>query len=390
MPVSQECPLRIKWPNRGGDQVPRRVLSYTIDTGYLTSTDAFELEVFETDPVRLEKLLWEPVELEVDGCQQLIGRIERVERGYAGQHTAKLSGRDYLAELVEGHVDPGVKLDKGKLLADGIKLICSPYGVTSVVASEDVKVRDLRSGYSVKTGKSAPQISSLKLEDLTPDAGQGCFDFANKIAAHHGLTIQPSDKRSELLLAAPNFDQTPSLTLWRADRQGNLAQGQLTEDGSRTPTFVLSAGEQGNPGKSAKPIAANFGLGTVQPFSQLSSAYAVTDRRLPGKSGAIEFAKLYRLFYWKDRDARNQAQLERGLARALADRLKELLVYHATLIGHKDAKTGAIPTVDTTIQVDDDWTGVHEQLWVARRTLRWKPGEDSADVECWKLGALQL
>lgn len=393
--ASQDCPLRIKWPNRGDDQCLRRVTSYRIDTGYMTSTDEFSFEVYDDDPVRLRSLLWEPVELTVDGCPQLIGRIESVERGRI-PNFAVISGRDYLADLVEGHADPGIKIAANQTLPDAIKLICSPYGITSVVSSEEAKMRDARTGINVKTGKASPEISSLKLKEVVPkvesnDTGQGCFEFANRIAGHHGLTIQPGRTRSELVLSEPNYDQDPSLTLWRSDKKGNIASGTSVENGARTPTCVLASGEQGEAGKSAKPIAANFGLNSVAAFKQLSDSYSVTERRLPGKSGAIEFGKLYRLFYFKDRDAKTQAQIERGLARALADRIKELLVYHATLIGHKDAKTLAIPAVDTTVQVDDDWCDVHEQLWIARRTLRWRSGvEDAVDIECWKLGAVTL
>lgn len=393
MSGESECPLRVSWPNRGADQVPRVVLSYHLDSGYLTSTDAFTLDVYDEKPERLRDLCWEPVELAVDGCPQLIGRIGKSERGRNGPGQVQLPGLDYLGDLVEGHVDPLLKITKDMTIAAAFKLAASPYGITSVVGPEDILMRNVLTGVEVKTRKAKKSLEAYKLEELNPKAdasGQGCYDLLNRIAGHQGFTIQPSTKRSELRLSEPNYDQAASYKAWRTATTGNIKDGWVTEDGSKTPTLVICTGEMGEAGKATKNGSLELGLNEVSAFRPLSEAAALCKRRIPGKCEPIEFGKLYRLLYYQNKDAKNAAQLGRGMWRILGERIKDLLVYNCTLIGHRDVKTGAIYSVDTVIQVDDDWADVHEPLWIARRTFRWSSGNDLTDLECWRLGAFQF
>ncbi len=396
MAGEQDCPLRISWPNRGADQVPRVIKSYQIDSGYLTSTDGFMLDVYDEQPNRLRNLLWEPVELSIDGCPQLLGRIGRPERGRNGPGQAQLPGLDYIGDLVEGHVDPTCKVTKDMTIAAAFKLIASPYGITSIVGPEDILMRNVLTGIDVKARKKAKKsLEAYKLEELNPKAdasGQGCYDLLNRIAGHQGFTIQPSTKRSELRLSEPNWDQSPSYKAWRTLKPpaGNIVTGYVTEDGSKTPSVVLVAGEMGEAGKATKKDSSVVGLNEVTAFRPMSESAAICKRRLPGKCEPIEFGKLYRLLYFADKDAKNSEQLGRGMWRILGERIKDLLVYNCTLIGHRDPVTRAIYSVDTVIQVDDDWSDVHEPLWIARRTFRWASGNDVTELECWRLGSFQL
>lgn len=66
----------------------------------------------------------------------------------------------------------------------------------------------------------------------------------------------------------------------------------------------------------------------------------------------------------------------------------DTLAYRVTLRGHTDPETGAIWTVDTMVNVQDEICGVNEPLWIAKRTLRFSPTEGSTtQLECWRPGS---
>jgi prophage tail gpP-like protein len=77
--------------------------------------------------------------------------------------------------------------------------------------------------------------------------------------------------------------------------------------------------------------------------------------------------------------------------RAIWDRLKDTLLYKATVKGHRDPDSGALWTIDTIVNIQDEVTDVNEPMWIHKRTFRYTPGSGAeTDIECWRIGALQL
>jgi len=392
------CPLRIEFETRSPDECPRIITGYRIDSSFLTSTDTFTIDVYDTDPKRLRYLATEPVKLWLYDTCQLIGRVDAIQRGRNGLG-ATISGRDYIADLVECNVDPTLSIKSGMTLEKAILLATSPCGITKVIGNDSLLRRNILTGIDVKTRGKAKDFSKLEMRDLNPENGGGIYDFCNKILTRHGCTMQPASSRQELSLQAPLWDQVPSYDLIRRCDE-NLAQHNFivsatsAEDYSRMPTRVLFSGTKASAGKKADPLLAEFpiedfvaGMGDV--MSEVPPK-CVTERILPGKP-ASGIGRLYRLLAYKDEKALNKDQLARSAARALGERLKDTLEYLFTVKGHRHWNTGAIWSVDTLVNVKDEPCDLEESLWIAKRAHYFQAGQGAfTDGTAWRIGSLQL
>ena len=102
----------------------KRFKSYSLESDYTVSTDGWELSVYEEDAKRIAKLRdleLQPIEILVDGAQQILGRVDITDIGGDGS-AVTLQGRDYIADLVECHVDPALKFKEQMTLGDALKL----------------------------------------------------------------------------------------------------------------------------------------------------------------------------------------------------------------------------------------------------------------------------
>lgn len=386
-----------------GEQL-RGIKSYELDSSYLTSTDGWSVEVYQepSESERLGRLELQPVEILVNGAQQVLGRVERTRVGGDGSAMA-LEGRDYISDLVECNVDPTLKIKEQMTLAEAIKLAAGPVGITTVTSTGAAGVRNVRTGKAAGGG-AGKAFDALKLDELKPQPGQGIYDFVNRLAARHGATIQPSTKRSELLLDEPDYKQSPLYRLRRgrgdSSAYNNIIAAEATRDFTTFPTCALFSGKQARSGVAGSPMSTQYDFLTLsQAFSSELGAVAERvypgrgpdARRKPGASAPLGTGMLYRLLYLKDDASRNPEQLERAARRAIAERLKDTLSYRVTVRGHADPDSGAIWAVNTMVQVDDAITGVSEPLWIERRALRYAPGAGATtELACWRPESFQI
>jgi hypothetical protein len=381
-----------------------RIERYTLESDYLTSTDGFEFGLYD-EPAFMEGLDMHPVELlisgpSVDAAQQLLGRIDVTELGGEGSGMV-CRGRDYMADLVECHVDPELKIAKNTTLADAIKLAAAPVGITKVNADGDVGLRNIRTGKAIKN--PAPKsFREIKLDELKPQPGLGIYEWGNRVAARNGVTLQPWNKRNELCLSAPDYEQAPSYEIRRStDAKRGLANNVLdataVRDFSSFPTHVLFTGKNYDPTSKAKGLRHALSIvkfmrdfGNEELLSIIPQ-HSLGDRRKPKDAGAIDGGKLYRLFYQQDSEATNSDQLYRVAVRAFAELFKNTLVYRVTLKGHEDPRTGALWTVNTIVDVRDEICRVNEPLWIASRSFTYD-GDSGArtELECWRKEAFQV
>lgn len=380
-PQQTEPTLTINWVNRSASQQPRGILSYSIDSNYLVSTDEFEIEVFDSDPARLRWLQLEPVELLIHGDLVLVGRIERVDRGQNGS-SVTLRGRDYFADLVQGEIDPTVKITEDQTFDDVIRYCARPYGIT--VTADN-------------TGKGA---GKLKPGERKPEPGQGVFDFLNRIAARLGCTLQPGTTRNVVNIDEPHYDQAPVASLFRSadpivSISNNVEDASSTEDYTRLPTHGISSGKVAKTGESPSTASTNYNLqdvlgGVSDALLNGLSGKVDGNRRLP-KGGAPDANQLYRLLYVKDDDARTAEQVERAIVRAVGERLKDTLEYRALLIDHRDEKSGKVWMPDQVLNVTDEPCDIDEPLWVASRRFSYSEGRGATtQLTMFRRGAFQV
>ena len=400
--IDFESKLTVQFPGLARDT--QNVLEWRIDSAYLTSTDGFQFTLYEEDRTLLRGLELQPVELLVAGAFQLIGRIDRTRVGHDG-HAVECSGRDYIADLVECNVDPTMKLKLGDKLDTAILMAASPVGIDVVISDDDITMGTVRSGKKVRRsgggGRGKSRLGKA-VQDFKPQPGEGIYEFLNKIVARAGGTIQPGTARNELLIEEPLYDADPLYRLARTDDVANGVHNNIVDavadrDFSRFPTYVLINGTQARGGDRGANASFDYDVwgiaaGFRSELGRILQDGSVSDRWKPGKvADQVKDGSLYRLFVHRDEPARDAEQVEMAARRALAERLKDTLEYTVMLKGHTDPDSGAVWSVNTIVQVDDDIADIHEPLWIAERTLSYAPREGArTQLRCWRPESFEL
>jgi len=378
------------------------VKSYTITSSYMTSTDGWEVMLYDTRRENLRGLEMQPVELLINDCSQVLGRVEVTDIGGDGS-AVTVRGRDFIADLVECSVDPSVKIKAGVTVADAITLAAGPVGIDTVVSDDDIAMRDIRSGKEVtKPGKALKKFLDGKLDEYKPQPGEGVFAFCDRIAARQGVTIQPGNTRHTIVLARPRYDQAALYKIRRlagddASPNNNIVSAQATRDYTSFPTFCFFTGKTGRAGKSKTGTDISFTTAALTAeiggeLAETLDLFAFKNRIKPNEGNpSARGSLLYRLLYSRDEQSRNQDQLERAALRGIAERLKETLRYEVTLRGHADPETGANWAIDTIVHVIDEVCGIDEPLWIEERVFSYSEGSGATTkIVCWRPGSFQI
>jgi prophage tail gpP-like protein len=370
---------------------------YTLDSHYLVSTDAFDVNLVSEYRYELFDLELQPIELSisgqyVSGALQMIGRIDKSVSGEG--RAINLTGRDFIADLVTGRVDPAYKVNKDTDLGTAILEVCQPYGITQVDATGDLTARNLRTGKTPGGGGAGKDFQQVRLEDVKPKPGQGVYDFCNRLSARNGATIQPGATRGVLSLQAPDYDQSPLYQLRRTLTQpqgqpNNINAAKAVRDFSNLPTYALLEGQSSGATSGSRPsgtmdivaMADTFGA----EFSRIVLASCASGRIKAGTAGPSD-GKLYRLFYQKDDDSKNQDQATALTRRSVSELMKDCLVYTVTLKGFEDPESHAIWAINTIVDVADELNNVFEPLWIVSRKFRYSRQGPVTELECWRKG----
>jgi len=366
----------------GVDVYPSDETEYSIESDYTVPTDGWFFKVYR-DQLSKRPSLREafmplmPVELSIDGKTQVLGRIDSVEGDGTG--ALVVHGRDYLADLTQGNADPKTKFKKGDTLGDALLRVFAPFGVTSIEESGFAATRNLLTGTTPKS-KPPRDFRASKLDEYKIGFGQGAFEVGNRIAARHGFTLQPAPTRGSIALAEPDYEQPVSYVL-RRDDSGNVLRGKAMRDWSEVPTSVTvvskAKGKRG--AKTGEVTIPAIGPGSpnrlheVDEVQRILKAIEVQSQEytdLPEFAPAVAPGGYFRPLYHEDKEARNDEQVMRVAKRLLADRLRRTLLYECTVLGHVNAETGALYSVDTIAHIIDPIEQVNEPLWVISRTLR--------------------
>ena len=378
------------------------VKSYTIESDYTKSTDAFQIEVASTVPVKLWGLEIQPITISINGNPVITGRID--QSVITDNISAMYSGRDYMADLVECGVDPSLKLSPGLTIRDAIVLAAGPVGITSVASADEVALINIRSGASLGNAPR-PRAMEEKLENNKPDPGKGIYAYLQQICVRLGCTMQPNPTdRTMVVVSEPDYIQSAAYTVQRslspdASAKNNIITASANRNLSRFPThcLVTAKAKPAKKNKFGKPIGKSKPAAFVSDdfnatvFKDQADVEALTmrGRIKPGEPGATD-GKLYRLFYMKDDKAKNQTQLENKQLRLLADRLKETLLYTVEVMGH-DSLENIMYAPNTIVNVQDELTQVFEELWVAGVTYKYQEGKGATtELRCWRKGTYQI
>lgn len=367
-----------------------RITTYNITSDYMTPTDAWSVTLYDdADPRSLRRLVTplQPVKIYVDGNLQVIGRVDATAGDGDSRASMRVSGRDYLAALVGGGADTAIRFQKSETVHDALLRIAAPFGITEISGDPEL-ARNILSGVVRKGNKSKQEKrgKDATLGEFKINPNEGAFEAMNKIAARHGLTIQPQDARHKIAVVYPDYEQAPRYKLSRSTT-GNILTGSARRSYGNVPTLTQATGRNtgGGVGKAGlKKTLSTFGKDAPSEvgknpevrriaYSESGTAPRVIDFRwdpknskgVPGNKGL-----LYQPLYYEDKDSRNLDELERGVRRMIAEKLRETLTYSCTVRGHTDPASGCMWAVDTIADVYDETEDVDEPLWIHARTFR--------------------
>lgn len=362
--------------------------SYRLDSSFLTPTDGWEFVVYQhDDPASLRRIFrpLAPVKLYVNGCLQVIGRIDGTEGAGESGASLRVWGRDYLADLVDGGVDPSLRFAQNTTLEEAILAITRPFGIARIEGDGFAKTRNLLTGKTTRGGNPGAAMRKASLADFRPEYGDGAWEIASRMAARHGLTLQPAASRDAIVLAEPDYAQRPLYTLRRGPvSQGQVLDGKARRDWSQVPTVTMATGRFGRPSEgvgSARSEVPTFGPGALTDFWKLPEVQRITNgtdgaspltigwRWSPKHAAEGNTGLLYRPMFFRDADSRTQDQLNRVVRRLLAEKLRLTLEYSCKMSGHADPETGAVFAVDTMAHVTDGVEDVDEPMWVVERSF---------------------
>lgn len=390
-----------------------QVTAYEIDSDFLTATDGWSITVFDEERPRDLRRTFRPlrgIRLYIDGNLQLVGRIDKTHGGEGS--SLVVSGRDYLADACDGGVDPSLKFLKGVDIGDAILAILKPFGITTIASGGFALTRNILTGQRPYFGAPARDYKAAKLEDFKATPGLGAFELASKIAAHHGFLLQPvpTDPAS-IALCEPEFRQSPLYQISRYvdGLEGNALTSSASRDYSRVPTVTLATGAGGGSGgatvartkaeiptfssaKSPGNLASNTEVQRIitAPNNVIDVVEKRRDPRKPDPTVYGSKRPRYCPMFYEDKEARNTEQLERGMRRMIADRVRETLVYTCTVRGHTDPDSGATWAVDTIAFVQDAVEDVSEPLWVQQRRFANDGGGATTQLQLIRPGSFVL
>lgn len=369
-----------------------KILSYRINSSYVIPTDSWEIVVYsESDPRGLRRR-WrplQPVRLLISGRQQLIGRIDGTEGVGESGAALRVFGRDYLSDIVDSTIDPTFQVKQGQDVGAVVLDVLKPWGITTVFGHNLNR--------NILTGKAPFQptprdLKRVQLQDFAAKWDQGTSEFLNIILAHQGLTFQPAGTRDAVVVDSPNYEQSALYRLARSldpDRPGNMTKpAAARRDYAGVPTVTLTSGRTGGsePGQQSQsgrqeyptfdkagPSRIGASLEAQRTITSDDGVVVVREKRFdPRRRDSTVYGfdfPVYKPLFYQDKQARDQAQLDASVRRMIAEKLRDTLQYPFQVRGHVDPVGGAVWTVDTIVDVQDEIEDVEEPLWIVERSL---------------------
>ena len=385
------------------NRVVNEFKNFSLESDYTKSCDSFSIEIASNDPKQLVGLEAQPIEISINGNPMMVGRVDKTT--ISDNVSLQMEGRDYIADMVECNIDPLVKLQEGMTLRDAITYAASPVGIKTVASADEVELRNIKTGANLGS-PPRPEAMKTKLGSNKPDPGKGIYQFLNELCIRAGCTIQPTpNDRTKVVVSEPDYEQPPAYTIKRSigkkSSENNILTATVTRDLSSFPTHVLTSALASPMGVKVSQDFKPASFAVENPFDSTVFddqpevvAICANDRIKPGTYGPEfdEFATgaLYRLLYLRDKKSKDAHAVENKAVRLMADKLKDTLVYTATVQG-LTTLDGKVYAIDTVVQVQDEVTQVFEQLWICGVTYSYSERQGfTTELRCWRKGAFGI
>ncbi len=381
------------------------ITEWSINDAFDVDTDEWSATVFTpNDPAGLRRkfLPKSRVKLYVNGNLQVIGRIDRTDD--ATGTALRLTGHDYLADLVAPGMDESVRIGGGMTLADALKLGLKPYGITEIETSI-AEVMNRKIGKATMVETDVPTVAAYtvsiaprrgfaefgtttfkratyeEVPEHRPQFREGALQWASRLSARvGGYSIQPGSKRSALALVKPDYSsqvQFEFRRFWDQPEKTNVESARASRDWTDVPSVIALRGRRITGELEVKdehmlisPLNEPFGkIDEVKRIFEASRA--VNGRVARTKSGTA--GDFYIPVYLRDDQTREKAHLENQGRRMLAERARKTLDYVCSL-NKFASEDGRIFCTNVLSYVTDNISDVNEPLWIRERTIGYQRG----------------
>ena len=380
-------------------------LGYDYAQHFLTPADAWSFSIPAVSLSDGQRQALQPgavVEIKISGLRQTTGYVDAVRlSGSRGSGTiVTVTGRDWMSPAVDGHVDPNLRFSESMSLQD---LVTATFSFLADVTfqTDNIANRNVMTGRNTgSTSKKGKTLKSYVLHQLEPYPQESPFVFASRVSQRFAQWIWPSQDGQSIVVGQPDFEQEPLYQILNSLDPGMSPHNNVLEwdaEASRKdqPTTILATGFGGG---GVNALSTPKG-GIINPISSSNSnailaAYPTvkfTQPTLALVAGGLGILPLLdpvpRPMFLIDRDSHDQSEIDAFLLRELSLRTRHALTANYTIEGHR---VGGVPiTVDTIVDVQDDLSGVHQQMWIIGRRFRKDPrAGTSTHLETIRLGSL--
>jgi prophage tail gpP-like protein len=288
----------------------------------------------------------------VNGNPVMSGFLDSVDVtvDHGGGASMSVSGRDILAPVVDGNINPRMQVRKEMSLVDlAFQVFAEEFHLPITVFDDlnDIdRGRNISAGRKIAT-KSRKGKRSTKdpMKELRPHANEGGFQYFTRFAHRVGFHAWAMPDGSGVIIGTPTWDQEPLCKLLglRGQNKGNSierAHGKL--DLTQVPSDVWVRGKSTKPGDKSQPIG-----------------YAHFDA-----------APFFKPFYVTDAESDDKEHADTVARFILGKALRHAATYEITVRGLSDPGSGSVYNVDTVLDVHDERAGISGLLWVEQRTFR--------------------
>lgn len=359
--------------------------SVTISSEFLTPCDSFSLTCGAeiAGPDLAKQIASYPkdnkaaaIQILINDKPQITGFVDKLSVSCdRGGTKVMVTGRDILAPIVSGNVDPRMPIPKETTIAGLVELVVFKQFSKAYAIFESDIASDIAIGAKVggkKKKYESRHKRDLTIKDLKPHDNEGAFSYLSRILQHYGYWLWAAQDGSGVVIGGPDYDQEPAYELIRRHdpgsakgigRANNIVAGTLSQDETDVPSHVYVRGVDGGGGQKAAVKGMNS-----NPF-------------------VTNFVPAYLM----DKDATSKEQAERIARLFMAKKMRNYLTYDCTVAGFSDRKTGGIYNVNAVAKVADEKTGTDGRMWVESRTFRKTRSEGSVtEMKLIPLGTLVL
>jgi prophage tail gpP-like protein len=322
---------------------------YSIDSDFLTPTDGWSFSFgTEVEWTQVKGLLVpdSKIQITIDGVPQLTGYIDRVRASAddSGGVTIHVEGRDILKQLVKGNIHPDTRI-KNRTLQDLVESALKQlYGdnAPTLVTDNDSNRQIITGAKARHKHKKARKLTS-ELQWCQAHANEGAFDFCARNLRRFGLWMWAAADGT-VVISSPNYDQPSSylISRRRGDTVAEVQSASWSYDKTNVPSHVIIRGRSSQKEFAKKTIGATV----KDPTSTVDCPIILLHDQADTNEQAYNYAvqELYR-------------------------HKQDEIVYECTLTGHRCLHTQLVYNVDTIAHVEDDYLGVSDDFYVARRTF---------------------